>query len=201
VLIERSAAVRDRSRHADLGSDIGVRAVADQRAHHCVTAACHGSWERPDNGFADMVLGQLPKATHPISKCQPGQETTPAKSALQASRNTTPATAPFPTPDDDERACQSPLFPVMAKPPTVCRASVPQAIGLPLANRKTMLKRSLRLTAEQSNRVRGSLCAAAHRHDPPPLVAIHWFASRIEGPRADSYASPGGARLLTPMIT
>jgi hypothetical protein len=64
-MIERSAAVSNRSRHADLGRDIGVPAVADQRAHHCVIAAYHGSWERPDNGFADMVLAAAAKGNAP----------------------------------------------------------------------------------------------------------------------------------------
>jgi hypothetical protein len=52
------------------------------------------------------------------------------------------ATAPSATPDDEELARLSSHFPVMAKPPTVRRASVPQATGLPLANRKTTLERS-----------------------------------------------------------
>jgi hypothetical protein len=51
--------------------------------NHCAIAAYHGSWERPDNGSADWFWRRPPKRTHPISKCQPGQETTPAKSALR----------------------------------------------------------------------------------------------------------------------
>jgi hypothetical protein len=41
---------------------------------HCAVAAFHGSWERPDNGFADVVQATSPKATRPISRCQTGQE-------------------------------------------------------------------------------------------------------------------------------
>jgi hypothetical protein len=41
--------------------DIGVRAVAGQRAHHCAVAAYHESWQRPDNGFADRVLATAAK--------------------------------------------------------------------------------------------------------------------------------------------
>jgi hypothetical protein len=45
--------------------DIGVRAVADQRAHHCAIAAYHGSWERSDNGFADIGLATAAKGDAP----------------------------------------------------------------------------------------------------------------------------------------
>jgi hypothetical protein len=95
----------------------GASSCAKRDPNHCAIAAYHESWERPVNGFADRVLATAAKADAPDFECQPGQETTPAKSALRGtSRNTTPATAPFRTPDDDERAHRSPLFPVMAKP-------------------------------------------------------------------------------------
>lgn len=49
----------------------------------CAIAAYHGSWERPDNGFADRVLASAANGDAPISRCQKAQETTPAKSTLQ----------------------------------------------------------------------------------------------------------------------
>jgi len=86
----------------------------------------------------------LPKATHPISKCQPGQETTPAKSALRgiphhATRRRRRLHPPRRTMMNAPARALS--FRSWRSPPTVRRASVPQAPGLPLANRKTTLKR------------------------------------------------------------
>jgi hypothetical protein len=59
------------------------------------------------------------------------------------SRNTTLATAPSPTLHDDERARQSPLFPVMAKPSDSSPSEPRKRTHCPLANRKTTFKRSL----------------------------------------------------------
>jgi hypothetical protein len=86
---------------------------------HCAIAAYHGSWERPDNGFADRVLATAAKGDAPDFEMPAGTGNDTGEvssSGHPTSRNPTPATAPFRTPDDDERARQSPLFPVMAKP-------------------------------------------------------------------------------------
>jgi hypothetical protein len=82
-------------------------------------AAYRGSWERPDNGFADMVLATAAKGDAPYFETPAGTGNDAGEvssSGHPTSRNTTLATAPSPTPDNDERARQSPLFPVMAKP-------------------------------------------------------------------------------------
>ena len=88
-----------------------MRAVADQRAHHCVIAAYHGLWERPDNGFADMVVATAAKGNAPDFEMPAGTGNDTGEvssSGHPTSRNATPATAPFRAPVDDERARQSP---------------------------------------------------------------------------------------------
>jgi hypothetical protein len=66
-----------------------------------------------------------------------------SSSGHPTSRNTTPATAPSPAPDDDERARQSSVFPVMAKPSDSSPSERRKRPDCPLANRKTTLKRFL----------------------------------------------------------
>jgi hypothetical protein len=65
--------------------DIGVRAVADQRAHHCAVAAYHGSWQRPDSGVADGVLTTAAKGDAPDFEMPAGtrNDTTPAAIGLK----------------------------------------------------------------------------------------------------------------------
>ena len=87
--------------------------------NRCAIAAYHGSWERPDNGFANRVLASAAKGDAPDFEMPAGTGNDTGEvssSGHPTSRNTTPATAPSVTPDNDERARQSPLFPVMAKP-------------------------------------------------------------------------------------
>jgi hypothetical protein len=83
--------------------------------NRCAIAAYHGSWERPDNGFADMVLATAARGDAPDFEMPEGTGNDTGE-VNPTSRNTPPATAPSATPDNDERARQSPLFPVMAKP-------------------------------------------------------------------------------------
>jgi len=76
-------------------------------------------FERPDDGFADRVLATAAKGDAPDFEMPAGTgndtgET--SSSGHPTSRNTTPATAPSETLHDDEPACRSPLFPLMAKP-------------------------------------------------------------------------------------
>ena len=87
--------------------------------NHCAIAAYHGSWERPDNGFADRVLASAAKGDAPDFEMPEGTGNDTGEvssSGHPTSRDTTPATAPSTPPHDDERARQSSLFPVMAKP-------------------------------------------------------------------------------------
>jgi hypothetical protein len=84
---------------------------------HCAIAAYHGSWERPDYGFADAVRTIVAKDDAPDFEMPAGTgiDTADIGSSRQsASRDAAPAPSPPPTPDDDERARESPLFPVMS---------------------------------------------------------------------------------------
>jgi hypothetical protein len=85
--------------------------------NHCAIAAYHGSWARPDNGFADRVLATAAKGDAPDFEMPDGTGNDTGE-ASSSGHPTSPDTTPAPseTPHDDERARQSPLFPVMAKP-------------------------------------------------------------------------------------
>jgi hypothetical protein len=104
--------------------------------NRCAIAAYHGSRERPDNGFADRVLATAAKGDAPDFEMPAGTGIDTGEvssSGHPTSPDTTPATAPSVTPDDDERARQSPLFPVMVKrsdsSPSEHPASAPPAAG------------------------------------------------------------------------
>jgi hypothetical protein len=93
-------------------------------------------WERPDNGFVDVVRATVAKGDVPDFEMSAGTgiDTADIGSFPQpASRDTTPALPPSPTPDDDERGRQSPLFPVMSRPsdrtPSTHPGSDPPAAG------------------------------------------------------------------------
>jgi hypothetical protein len=84
---------------------------------HCAIAAYHGSWERPDYGFADAVRTIVAKDDAPDFEMPAGTGIDTAdtgSSRRPAPRDAAPAPPPPPTPDDDERARESPLFPVMS---------------------------------------------------------------------------------------
>lgn len=86
---------------------------------HCAVAAYHGSWGRPDNGFADAVQATVASNDAPDFEmpADTGIEMADSGSSRQiAARDTAPATPPSPTPDDREHARQSRLFPVMSRP-------------------------------------------------------------------------------------
>jgi hypothetical protein len=77
--------------------------------NRCAIAAYHGSWERPDNGFADRVLASAAKGDAPDFEMPEGtgNDTDEVSSSGHPTpRNTTPAAAPSVTPDNDERACR-----------------------------------------------------------------------------------------------
>jgi hypothetical protein len=102
--------------------------------NRCAIAAYHGSWQRPDNGFADMVLATAAKDFE--KPAGTGNDTGEVSfSGHPTSPDTPPATAPSPTPHDDERARQSPLFPVMAKPSDSSPSQRRKRTHCPLANR------------------------------------------------------------------
>jgi hypothetical protein len=159
VLIERPA--QPFVTEVDMGiwaQEIGGRAARRVRGAHQCTIAAYGSWERPDNGLADMVLATPAKGDAPDFEMPTGTRNDAGEvssSGRPTSRNTPPAMAPFRTPDDDERARQTPSFRLWRSPPTVRQASLPQAGGLPLANRKTTLERS----PDSSSAARRTACS------------------------------------------
>jgi hypothetical protein len=129
---------------ADPAGEHGVVARSKGDPNHCAIAAYHGSWERPGNCFAEMVLATAAKGDGPDFEMPAGtgDDTGEVSDGAVAGVVLGDVECPEePTPNDDERARQSSLFPVMAKPSD--SSPGPQATGLPLVNRKTTLKRSL----------------------------------------------------------
>jgi hypothetical protein len=86
---------------------------------HCAVAAYHGSWERPDNGFADAVRATVAKDDAPDFEMPDGtgidiaDRASPRQSAAHETTLAPPSSA---APDDLERARESPLFPAMSRP-------------------------------------------------------------------------------------
>jgi hypothetical protein len=84
---------------------------------YCAIAAYRGSWERPDNGFADAVRTSVANNDAPDFEmpAKTGGDAAKVRPAPRPpSRDT--ATAPPAAPDDRERARLSPLFPVKSWP-------------------------------------------------------------------------------------
>jgi hypothetical protein len=132
-----------------------------QREHRCAVGAYHGSWERPDNGFADMVLASAAKGDAPDFEMPEGTGNDSGEvssSGHPTSRNTTPATAPSATPHDDERARQGPLFPVMAKPSD--SSPIERSASGRDCRRRTEKRRSNGPSDSQSAACRQRVCAA-----------------------------------------
>ncbi len=84
---------------------------------YCAIAAYRGSWQRPDNAFADAVR------TSVVNNDAPDFEMPAATDVNAAEVRSAPrpplrdaATAPPAAPDDGERARLSPLFPVKPRP-------------------------------------------------------------------------------------
>jgi hypothetical protein len=109
---------------------------------HCAIAAWHGSWQRPDNGIADVVRTTVTKDDAPDFEMPDVTriDTAEISSAPQSvSRDTASAPSSSPAPDDLEHARASPLFPVKTKPSESSPSDHPAPIGLPPASRKTAL--------------------------------------------------------------
>ncbi len=80
---------------------------------YCAIAAYHGSWERPDNAFADAVRTSVANNDAPDFEMPAGTgvDAPEARSTRQLASHDT-AMTPAAAPDDRERAWLSPLFPV-----------------------------------------------------------------------------------------
>jgi hypothetical protein len=84
---------------------------------YCAIAAYHGSWERPDNAFADAVRTSVANDDAPdfYMPAGTGIDTAEVRSARKPAIHDT-AMAPPAAPDDRERARLSPLFPAKSHP-------------------------------------------------------------------------------------
>jgi hypothetical protein len=113
---------------------------------YCAIAAYRGSWERPDNGFADVVRATVAKDDAPDFEMS--AETEIGTLRPPAARDTALIPSPNPTPDDNERARQSPLFPVKTKPSDSSPGASP-ASDRPAAGEQKNDALTVRLTATQ----------------------------------------------------
>jgi hypothetical protein len=118
---------------------------------HCAIAAYHGSWERPDYGFADAVQTIVAKGDAPDFEMPAGTGIDAAdtgSSLHSAPRDAPPAPPPPPTPDDDERARESPLFPVISPLSDRSPSDHPASDG-PAASEQKSDALTVQLTATQ----------------------------------------------------
>jgi hypothetical protein len=118
---------------------------------YCAVAAYHGSWERPDNGFAEAVRATVNAGDAPDFEmsAEAGIDAADSGSPRQsATHETTPAPPPSTTPDDFEHARQSPLFPVKTKPSDSSPVASP-ASDRPAAGEQKNDALTVRLTATQ----------------------------------------------------
>jgi hypothetical protein len=84
---------------------------------YCAIAAYRGSWDRPDNAFADAVRKSVANNDAPDFEmpAQTGVNAAEVRSARRPAFHDTAVAAPA-APDDRERARLSPLFPVKSRP-------------------------------------------------------------------------------------
>jgi len=83
---------------------------------YCAIAAYRGSWERPDNAFAETVRTSVANNDAPdFEMPETGGHAAKVRPAPRPPFHDT-ATAPPVAPDDRERARLSPLFPVKSRP-------------------------------------------------------------------------------------
>jgi hypothetical protein len=109
-------------------SAIAARQIAELAEHckrsshsnrdpiYCAIAAYRGSWDRPDNAFADAVRRSVANTDAPDFEMPARTDVNAAEvhSARRPDSRDT-ATSPVAAPDDRERARLSPLFPVKSR--------------------------------------------------------------------------------------
>jgi hypothetical protein len=79
---------------------------------HCAVAAWRGSWERPDNGFADAVRTSVANNDAPDFEMPSGSGIATADVSASRLSSRDSEAVPSAMSDDGERARLSPLFPV-----------------------------------------------------------------------------------------
>jgi hypothetical protein len=95
---------------------------------HCAIAAYHGSWERPDNTFADVVLTSVAKGDAPNfdmpDEIDGRSHDVATELPLSGQRNSTVPSAPS---DDQRQVWSSTLFPARSKQLNPTSSSGPDA--------------------------------------------------------------------------
>jgi hypothetical protein len=116
---------------------------------YCAIATWHGSWERPDNRFADAVRTSVAENDAPDFEMPSGAgiETADSGSARQPATGDA-ATAASAMPDDRERAHQSQFFPTMSQSSRGLSSSNP-ASSQPATDEQRTGALIARLTATQ----------------------------------------------------
>jgi hypothetical protein len=135
---------------------------------YCAVAAYHGSWERPDNGFADAVRATVARDDAPDFEMPAGTEIDAADSGpprQSVSRDAAPVPPPPPTQNDDERARQSPLFPVKSRLSDRSLSDHPASDGAAAGEQKTDAL-TVHLTPTQSH-ADGLFVARSAQRSPP----------------------------------
>jgi hypothetical protein len=116
---------------------------------YCAIAAYRGSWDRPDNAFADAVRTSVANNDAPDFEMPAGTDVNAAevRPAPRPPFHDT-ATAPAAEPDDRERARLSPLFPVKSRPSERSRIGDPTSDRPAVEEQKSDIP-SARLTPAQ----------------------------------------------------
>jgi hypothetical protein len=101
---------------ADLAERCKASSHSNRDPIYCAIAAYRGSWERPDNAFAEAVRTSVANNDAPDFEmpAEASSDTAKVRTAPRPPFGDT-ATAPPVAPDDRERARLSPLFPVKSR--------------------------------------------------------------------------------------
>jgi hypothetical protein len=113
-------------------SAIGLlSSAANGEPIYCAIAASHGSWERPDNAFADAARTSVANNDAPDFEMRAGTDVNAAElhSARPPALRDTAMASPA-APDHCERTWLSPLFPVKPRPSERSRIDGATTIGL-----------------------------------------------------------------------
>lgn len=135
---------------------------------HCAVAAYHGSWERPDNRFADAVRATVANNDAPDFEMSAGAGIDTAditSSRPPATHEMPPAPPPSTMPDDIERARKSPLFPVMSRASDRSLRDHPASEG-PAAGEQKIDAPSVNLTVSKLH-TDGLFVVRSARQSPP----------------------------------
>jgi hypothetical protein len=134
---------------------------------HCAVAVYHGSWERPDNNFADAVEASVANNDAPDFEMPdgPGIDTADIGSSRQSASHDTATAIPSAAPNDDERARESSLFPATSRSSERSPSDHPASNQTAVSEQKTDAP-TVRLTATQA-RTEGLFVSRSTPRSPP----------------------------------